>query len=76
MGRVVGGGLLRGCDVFLILLRGRDVGQGVPRGCRAAAEVVVFQIDKEPAFGADPLSPVPVRACFDGVEASSAGYFE
>ena len=76
MGLVIGSDLLRGCDVFLILLRGRDVGQGVPRGGGAAAEVVVFHVDKEPAFGADPLSSVPVRACFDGVEASFAGYFE
>ena len=52
----------------MVLLRGRDVGQGVPRGCRAATEVVVFHIDKEPAFGADPLSPVPVCVGFDGVE--------
>ena len=75
-GRVAGRDLFRGCDVFLVLLKGRDVGQGVPRGCRAAAEVVVFHINKEPALGADPLSSVPVRTCFDGVEVSFAGDFK
>jgi len=67
-GCVIGRDPFRGYDVFLVLLRGRDVGQGVPRGCHAATEVVVFHIDKEPAFGADPLSPVPVCVGFDGVE--------
>ena len=73
---VIGSDLFRRCDVFLILLRGSDVGQGVPRGCRAAAEVVFFHVDQELAFGADPLSSVPVCVCFYGVEVSFAGYFE
>jgi len=45
-------------------------------GCSAAAGVVVFHVHEEPAFGADPLSSVPVRVCFDGVETLFAGYFE
>ena len=37
---------------------------------------MVFHVHEEPAFRADPLSSVPVRTCFDGVEPSFAGYFE
>ena len=57
-------------------MRGRDVGQGVLWGSGTAVEVVVFHVNKEPAFGADPLSLMPVCTCFDGVEVSFAGYFE
>jgi len=60
----------------LIFLWWRDVPQGTPCGSCTAAEVVVFHIDKELAFGADPLSPMPVRTGFDGVEVSLAGYVE
>jgi len=72
----IGGGLLRGCGVFLIFLSGRDVGQGFPQGGSTTAEVVVFHVDQEPAVGADPLSLMPVRACLEGVEVSFACYFE
>jgi len=65
-----------GFHVFLIFLWWRDVRQGFTWGCSAAAEVVVFHVHEELAFGADPLSSVPVHACFDEVEASFAGYFE
>jgi len=65
-----------GGDFFLVLLRGYKVGQGFAgRGC-AAAEVVIVHVYKEPAFGADPLSSVPVCTCFDRVEMSFAGYPE
>jgi len=60
----------------LIFLWWRDVPQGAPRGSGTAPEVVVFHVDKKPAFGADPLSPMPVRTGFDGVEVSLAGYVE
>ena len=65
-----------GRDFFLVLLRGCKVGQGfAERGC-AAAEVVIVHVYEEPAFGADPLSSVPVCVCFDRVEMSFAGYPE
>jgi len=41
-----------------------DVGQGVPQGSGTAVEVVVFHVDKEPAFGADPRSLLPVCTGF------------
>ena len=54
----------------------RDVRLGFTWRCSTAAEVVVFCVHVEPAFGADPLSSMPVRACFDGVVALFAGYFQ
>ena len=72
-----------GCGCFNVrvffgvgLLWWGDIGQGNAGGCSAAAELVVFHVHKEPAFGADPLSSVPVRACFDGVETLFTGYLE
>ena len=60
----------------MVLLRWCKVGQWFTgRGC-AAAEVVIVHVYEEPAFGADPLSSVPVCACFDRVEMSFAGYSE
>jgi len=73
---VIGDGLLWGCSVFLIFLSGRDVGQGFPQGGGTTAEVVVFHVDQELGVGADPLSPMPFRVCFDGVEVSFTCYFE
>jgi len=65
-----------GGDFLLVLLRGCKTSQGfVGRGCTAAEEVIVH-VYKEPAFGADPLSAVPVCACFDRVVMSFAGYPE
>jgi len=49
---------------LLVFLWWRNVGQGVPRGSGTAAEVVVFHVDKEPAFRADPLSLLPVYTGF------------
>jgi len=67
-----GGRILGGVGVLLVFLR--DVGQGGTWGRGAAAEVMVFEIHEEPTVGADPLSSVPVRASFHGVEAPFAGY--
>ena len=67
---------VRGVYVFLIFLWWRDVCQGFTWGCSTAAEVLVFHVHEEPAFGADPLSSMPDRTCFDRVDASFAGYFE
>ena len=65
-----------GRDFFLVLLRGCTVGQGFAgKGC-AAVEVVIVHVYEELAFGADPLSLVPVCTCFDRVEMSFAGYPE
>ena len=61
--------------VFLIFQWWRDIRQGFTWGCSAAAEVVVFHLHEELAFGADLLFSVPVRTCFDGVEALFVGYF-
>jgi len=38
--------------------------------------MVVFHVHEEQVFGADPLSSVPVRACFGGVKVLFTGYFE
>ena len=73
---VIGGGFLQGCGVFLTFLSGRDVSQGFPQGGGTTADLVVFHVDQEPAVGADPLSLMPVRACFEGVEVSFACYCE
>jgi len=48
----------------LVFLWWRKVSQGVLRGSGTAAEVVVFHVDKEPAFGADLLSLLPVCTGF------------
>ena len=60
----------------MIFLWWRDVRQGFTWGYSAAAEMVVFHVHEEQVFGADPLSSVPVRACFGGVEVLFARYFE
>ena len=65
-----------GGNFFLVLLRGCKVVQGFAGRGWAAAEVVIVHVYEEPAFGADPLSSVPVCACFDRVEMSLAGYPE
>jgi len=49
---------------FLVFLWWRDIGQGVPQGSGTAAEVVVFHVDKEPEFRADPLSLLSVCTGF------------
>ena len=71
------GSLVRvGGDFFLVLLRGCKVSQGFTGRGHAAAEVVIVHVYEEPAFGADPLSSVPVCACFDRVEMLFTGYPE
>ena len=59
---------------LLVFLWGRDIGQGVPQGSSTAAEVVVFHVDKKLAFGADPLSLLPVCTGFAWVEVLVADY--
>jgi len=49
---------------LLVFLWWREVGPGVPQSSGTAAEVVVFHVDMEPAFGADPLSLLPVCTGF------------
>jgi len=59
---------------LLVFLWWCDVSQRVPRGSGTAAEVVVFHVDKEPAFGADPLSLPPVCRGFAWVEVLVVDY--
>ena len=59
---------------LLLFLWWRDVGQGVLLGSGTTAEVVIFHVDKEPAFGADPLSLLAVCAGFAWVEVLVADY--
>ena len=60
----------------MVLLTGCKVGQGFAGRGFAAAEVVIVHDYEEPAFGADPLSSVPVCAYFDRVEMLFVGYPE
>jgi len=60
----------------MVFLPRCDVGPGGARCCGAAAEVVVFHVHEESAFGADPLSSVTVCASINGVKVSFPGYFD